>query len=118
MELSTVSTVDCEFSIKTANAIRHHLGWSVPLVTLDQMSDDEILRIPGMGRKGLREIREIITGVRQHQPSPSEALREIAGIVVGDRSVGMEEIVDAVRRLKAEYDALLLKDVEPDAPAP
>lgn len=54
---------DCEFSVRTRNALQR-IGRFRTLADLDQVTDDDLHRWPGLGPRCIREIRETIKAVR------------------------------------------------------
>lgn len=55
---------DCEFSVRTSNALKA-TGKLWTLGELADMSDDELLSIPNLGRKSFKEIKEAIKNVEK-----------------------------------------------------
>lgn len=62
---------DLELSVRATNCLQN---WrpGITIEELDKMSDLDLLRIPHMGRRTVKEIREVIRSVRQSQLSISQ----------------------------------------------
>lgn len=71
--LASVGINDAEFSVRTVNALQRS-GRYKTLLDLDRDTDDNLMRIPHLGRKSIREIREVIQSVRARRISLSETV--------------------------------------------
>lgn len=71
--LAAVSINDAEFSVRLINTLQRS-GRYKTLLDLDREIDDNLLRIPHMGVKQLKEIRETIRNVRAGEITISESV--------------------------------------------
>lgn len=64
MRWQDATVADVEFSVRTTNALQ---AWryGITLGEIDKMPDLDLLRLPNFGRKSLREVREVISGLRE-----------------------------------------------------
>lgn len=61
--LAQITINDCEFSVKVTNALQNS-GRYRTLADLDVESDDMLRRLPHLGPKGIKEIRDVIRSIR------------------------------------------------------
>jgi hypothetical protein len=63
-----IRVVDCELSVQTKKALQGDYGADVTLGQVASKSDDELVRSPNVGRKTVREIREMIETCKATHP--------------------------------------------------
>lgn len=66
----TVRASDCEFSVKACVALLNDFGPEVTLGEIASKTDMELVRSSNIGRKTLKEIREMIESVSAFHPDP------------------------------------------------
>lgn len=71
--LASVAVNDAELSVKTTNALQRS-GRYKTLLDLDRALDDDLIRVPHIGAKALKEIRDAIRTVRAHKITISESV--------------------------------------------
>ena len=73
MKWQNAKVADVELSVRATNVLQ---AWrsGLTLGEIDKMSDLELLRVPRLGKGGLKEVREVIRNVRAGGQSDSQEL--------------------------------------------